>query len=322
MDLSLLSYYIYRVLGAVVPLLPPRVGYALFACFGDLAYNKSTVSRENVLDNLRHVLGAQASPERLAQIARAIFRNQARNYYDLFRVAKLRPAQIERLVTVHGWEHLDQGLAGGKGLLLVTIHFGNLDIVAQMLALRHYPVTVAAEHLKPEKLFQYVSSLRASKGIRLIPTDNFLRPLFRALHQNEIVGLAADRNLTATGTVVDFFGAPALLPDGHIRLALRTGAKLVTAFSVRKADNTFEAFIEPPLALEHSGDMERDVHLSMARLVVVLEKYISRYLEQWVMFQPVWKLPAHLIAAPAADETVRLAADEAVHPVSESAAQG
>lgn len=270
------------------------MGYAFFTLLGDLAYAMSKASRENVLDNLRHVLGPQAEPTRIAQVARQIFRNQARNYYDLFRVASLSAERIERLVTIHGLEHIDQSLSAGKGLIIVTAHFGNLDVVAQAFALRKYPITVIGEHLQPEKLYQYVVSLRASKGIKIIPVDSFLRPLFKALRNNEIVGLAADRNLNATGALVEFFGAPALLPDGHVHLALRTGAKLALAFSIRKPDNTFEVYVEPPLPLENSGELEKDIRSGMTKLVAVLEKYIGQHPEQWVMFQPVWKLPEHL----------------------------
>lgn len=276
-----------------MPLVPPRVGYALFTRLGDLAHDKSNASRDNVYDNLRHVLGAHADPQRVERVAREVFRNQARNYYDLFRVAALSAEQIRRLVTPHGLEHVDQALGAGKGVIMFTAHFGNLDIVGQMFALEKYPITIVAEHLQPERLYQYVSALRASKGIKLIPIDTFLRPLYHALRDNEIVGLAADRNLTG-GTLVDFFGAPALLPDGHVRLALRTGARLLPAFSLRRPDNTFEAYAEPPLELESTGDPEGDVRAGMTKLVAALEKYIGHYPEQWVMFQPVWKLPDQL----------------------------
>ncbi len=295
-DQAQLSYYAYRLLGAVMPLVPPRLGYALFSRLGELSHDKATTSRQNVHDNLRHVLGPQADDSHIEQVAREIFRNQARNYYDLFRVASLSDRQIERLVTVHGLEHLDRALAAGKGLIAVTAHFGNLDVVAQAFALHKYPITVVAEHLKPERLYQYVVSLRASKGIKIIPIDSFLRPIFRALRNNELVGLAADRNLTETGALIDFFGAPALLPDGHVQLALRTGAKVGLFFSMRKPDNTFEAFVEPPLELENTGDLQRDTRAGMAKLVAVLEKYIGQHPEQWVMFQPVWRLPEHMRA--------------------------
>jgi len=294
MSLGSLSYYVYRFFGAVMPYVPPRLGYAIFDRIGSLSYQNGTTARENVHDNLRHVLGPQADPARIAEVACQIFRNQARNYYDLFRVASLSADQIRSLVTVHGLEHIDQALSAGKGVIMVSAHLGNADVVLQRFALQGFPITGVAEHLQPEELYQYVASLRASKGVKVIPSDSFLRPLFRALRNNEILALAADRIETENGTVIEFFGAPALLPDWHVQLALRTGAKLLLAFSVRRPDNTFEAVTEPPLDLENTGDRARDIRAGMAKLVAVLEKYIGRSPEQWVMFQPIWKLPESL----------------------------
>ncbi len=296
-DQSSLSYYAYRLMGTLMPLVPPRLGYALFDRIGDLAHDRSKASHDNVYDNLRHVLGPETEHARLEQVARQIFRHQARNYFDLFRVASLSGDEIRDLVTVHGLDNIGRALEAGKGVIMFTAHFGNLDIAGQMFALEGYPVTIVAEHLQPERLFQYVSSLRASKGLKLIPSDEFLRPLYRALRNNEIVGLAADRNLTGTGSLVSFFGAPALLPDGHVRLALRTGAKLLPAFSLRKPDNSYEAVAEPALELETTGDSERDIASAMASLVGVVERYIGKHPEQWVMFQPVWALPEQMSTA-------------------------
>ncbi len=291
MDLGTISYYAYRFLGAAMPKVPPRLGYALFDRLGNLSYDRGTTARENVHDNLRHVLGQDGDPDQLAAVARQVFRNQSRNYYDLFRVASLSDEQIRSLVTVRGTENLDRALSDGKGAILFSAHFGNVDIVMQMLALLEYPVTTVAERLKPERLYQYVASLRGSKGIKLVPIDSFLRPLFTALRKNEVVALAADRNLTETGAVVPFFGAPCLLNDGNVSLALRTGAKLLPAFSIRKPDNTFDAFVEPALTLERTGNHERDLTSGMTELVAALERQIGRHPEQWVMFQPIWQVP-------------------------------
>ncbi len=291
MDLQKLSYYVYRFLGAVMPHVPPRFGYAVFDQIGQLSYEKSTASRDAVLDNMRHVLRTDGDSTQVISLARQVFRNQARNYFDLFRVARLSDEEIAHLVQVYGLENIDQARAAGRGVIMFTAHFGNLDLVAQMFALNKYPVTAVAEHLRPEELFRYVVSLRASRGLRLVPADQFLRPLFTALHNNEIVAIAADRNLTGTGTVVDFFGEPALLPDGHVRLARRTGALLLPAFGLRNSDNTFEAVAEPAFGVDRSDDEVADLHKAMARLVGVLEKHIGAHPEQWVMFQHIWQQP-------------------------------
>jgi len=213
----------------------------------------------------------------------------AKNHYDLFRMPTLSRAEIERLVRVEGWEHVEKALSKGKGLILVSAHFGNTDIVSQVLTLRGVPVVVPAEHLKPEALYRYMCSLRASKGIRLIPVDGPLLELFRALRRNEVVGLAADRDVTESGIVVDFFGAPARLPDGYAQLSLRTGAPIIVGFSQRLPDNTFVAHLEPPLELEVTGDRAHDVRVGVERVVVIMEHYIGKHPEQWVMSVPIWR---------------------------------
>ena len=305
LDQTMLGYYLYRLLGLVVPLIPPGLGYPLATRLGDLFHRLDNGTRANVYDNVTHVLEARSwnlkansqQPVTSSQkavgdskaIVRGVFHNMAKNYYDLFRVPTLSLAEIDRLVKVEGWEHVERALSKGKGLIVVSAHFGNTDIVAQVLALREIPVVVPAEHLKPEVLYRYVCSLRASKGIRLIPIDGPLLELCRALRRNEVVGLAADRDITESGIVVDFFGAPALLADGYAQLSLRTGAPIIVGFSQRLPDNTFVAHLEPPLEWEVTGDRDRDVRVGVEKVVAIMERYIGEQPEQWVMSVPIWR---------------------------------
>lgn len=290
LDQTVLAYYLYRLLGWLAPLVPLSLGYRLASVFGDIFYRLHRTTRANVCDNVKHILeGTRRGLDDMNSIVRGVFRNMAKNYYDLFRVPSLSLVEIARLVEVRGWEHIEAALSRGKGLILVSAHFGNTDLVAQVLALREIPVVVPAEHLKPEALFQYVCSLRANKCLRLIPIDGPLFELFRALRRNEAVGLAADRDITDSGIVVDFFGAPARLPDGYAQLSLRTGAPIVVGFSRRLPDNRFLVHLEPPLELELTGDRERDVRVGVEKVVAIMERYIGEHPEQWVMSVPIWR---------------------------------
>lgn len=287
---TMLSYYLYRLSGFVLPLIPPRIGYGLAARLGDLLYHLSKGTRASVYDNVTHILEGSQKRGDIEAIVRGVFHNMAKNYYDLFRVPALSLADIARLVKVEGWEHVERALSKGKGLIFVSAHFGNIDIVAQVIALRDIPVVGPAEHVKPEVLFQYICSLRANKGIRFIPIDGPLFGLFRALRRNEVVGLAADRDITGSGIVVDLFGAPARLPDGYAQLSLRTGAPIIVGFSQRLPDNTFVAHLESPLELEITGDRDRDVRAGVERVVAIMERYIGEQPEQWVMSVPIWRM--------------------------------
>lgn len=284
---TMAGYWMYRVLGAVIPWIPPPWGYWLFGWMGERFFEWFADAREPLRSNLAHVMPNASTHER-DRIARGILRNHLKNYFDFFRSSRLDRKDIARLVQVYGFENLETALGGGKGVIFVTAHFGNLDVVGQTFAIRGYAVTTPAEHVKPEVLYQKIVATRASKGLTIIPVDGPLLALVRALRRNQIIGLAADLDVTKSGIEVEFFDAPARLPDGHIRLALRTGAAVLPAFSLRLADNTFAAYAEPPLTLDSTGDDEADVRAGVRQVAAAMEKWIVRYPEQWVMFHKIW----------------------------------
>lgn len=287
---TLAGYWMYSVLGAIVPRIPPRWGYPLFGWIGARFFDWFADAREPLRDNLRHVL-KDAAPDEINRVARNILRNHLKNYYDFFRSPRLTQDDIAKLVQVNGFENLTNALARGKGVIFITAHFGNLDVVGQTFAIRGYKVTTPAEHVKPEILYQRIVATRAAKGLTIIPVDGPLLALVRALKKNEIIGLAADLDVTQSGIVVQFFDAPARLPDGHVQLALRTGAALLPAFSMRLPDNTFAAYAEPAMELQNSGDFEADVRAGVEQSARVMERWIGQHPEQWVMFHRIWGKP-------------------------------
>ena len=288
--LSLLPYYLYRLGGAVLPHVSPRLGYHLAEVMGALLYALAPGVRQRVSDNVVHVLGSEASRRDVRRTARQTLGNVLKNYYDLFRLPHLTRKDSAQLIEVEGWEHVEAGLSQGKGLIVTSAHLGNIEIVVQIFALHNVPVTIPVERLQPPRLFDYVCRLRTSHGLRLVPIDGPLLELFRVLRRGEVLGLAADRDITASGHIVSFFGAPARLPDGHVRMALRTGAPLVCAFSERLPDNRFVAHILSPLNLARTDDLEADVMAGMRRVVSLVEEAIARRPAQWYVTNAVWSL--------------------------------
>jgi KDO2-lipid IV(A) lauroyltransferase len=284
---TMAGYYLYRVLGFVVPRIPPRVGYPLFGWIGSLFFTLFADAREPLRANLRHVMRG-ASAKEIDAAARQTLRNHLKNYYDFFRATRLSDAEIKRMIEVHGLDNLQRALAKGKGVIFITAHFGNLDIVGKAFALNGQHVTIPAEHVKPEVLFQEIVKVRSSDTMKIIPVDGPLLALVRALKRKEIIGLASDLDITQSGIVVNFFDAPAQLPDGYAQLALKTGAPILPAFSLRRADNRFEAYAEPALELTNTGDFQKDVRVGVEQVVGVMEKWIGAHPDQWVMFHRIW----------------------------------
>lgn len=285
-----LTYGTYRLLGALTGPLPPAMGYGLGRPVGALVLATSPQLRRILTSNFSHVLGPDASEEQVQSLVRRACANLIKGHYDLFRLSRLSTEEILAMTRVEGREHLDRALARGKGVILFSAHFGNVDILIQVPLAFGVPLSTPVEHIQPERLFQYTLRLRTSHGLRMYPTGGPMMGLYRALKRGEVIGLAADRGIDVSTRKVEFFGEPASLPEGPVRLALRTGAALVPGSGLRLSDNSFLARIEPELELPNTGDREADVAAGMEMVVEVLERIISQQPEQWLLAKPVWAM--------------------------------
>ena len=285
----MLQFFLFKVASILIPRVPVSFSYAVSWCAAEVAYRVARKPREAVQDNLRHILGSDANPRTLARAVRGVFHTAAYNYVDMFLIPHIRPEALAQRVTVHHSEIFFDAIAAGKGTVLTTAHLGNVDLLVQLSAAMHVPVTVVVERVAPEALFQLVTSLRSSHGVRLLPAGTkAMRELLQRLGKGEAVGVVADRNVLRRGVTVPFFGENALLPTGAVELAMHHGAVLVPGFGLRLPDRRYQITFEPPIMLEHEGPKEEVLARNVGRLAAVMERHIREHPEQWVVFAPVW----------------------------------
>jgi lauroyl/myristoyl acyltransferase len=282
------TFVSYRLVGAIAGRLPTRVGFWLARWVGALLYALSPRLRQTLTHNLRYVFGPDADPTEIQAAVRQACVHIAKGHYDLFRLPRLGAEKIQALAEVEGWENLVQALAGGRGAIIVSAHMGSVDLVMQLAVLHNIPTTAPVLRTRPERLFRYTRGLRQSYGLRLIPTDEPMLALFRALRRGELIGLAVDRVSNDDGQEIEFFGSLTRLPQGPVRVALRTEAPLLPAFAVRYPDDSFRVEIGPPLELVRTGNLEADMEAGMKKVVATVEAQIRRYPEQWLVAVPVW----------------------------------
>jgi KDO2-lipid IV(A) lauroyltransferase len=281
-------YYLYRLGGLVVPKIPPAVGYAMCRLLGGLLFRFNSSGRANIEKNLSRILASDSSKTEIQRLARQTFNTILYNYFDLFRLPSLDDRTVDRLVTVKGWDNVEAALSGGQGIVMTSAHLGNIEVVLYAMLRRGLAITIPVERVSPPELFEYISELRSTKGLQLIPIDGPLIGLFRTLRNGGVAGLAGDRDITGTGPTVDFFGHQAHLPDGHVKLALRAGVPLVVGFSRRNSDQTYEAYFLPPFHFSKEGTEEEQVVAGMNYVVSELEKAIRQVPEQWTVTVSIW----------------------------------
>ncbi len=299
-------YWLFRAGAWAVPKLPRRAAYALADAAALGACYAARPARRNLCANLQVVFATLPPQEQrrlVHQTMRRCFRTAARNYVDLFRIPLLRAEELDRVLHIEGWEHIEAALGEGKGLVLCMAHYGNIDWVGQYFALHGFQAWVPMEVPRSQRLWELLVHLRGSKGLHIVPEHNSLRTLLRALRRNEIVGIAADfLPRGGQGVPVRFFGRTTRLPEGPAGLARLSGAPISMAFARRLPGDRFHAWVEPLFQVPRTADELADLIAGTQRLAEMMERAIAADPGQWVLFRRMW--PAEETASQSAAGTL------------------
>ncbi len=281
------KYYAFRIAGFTLCYLPRKVGYLIARLIADTVYMLSPALRAAITDNMRHVLGAEADDATLKQAVQGVLRNTTKNYFDLIKIPHMKLNDIESCIRVHGWHNLKDALKKGKGVILVTAHLGSFDIAVQIFAVRSIKTTVLVEPLEPPSLLKFITALRESNGVAFVPAQSgVVKVLIQSLRRGEAVLLACDRDIANNGLKSDFFGEETAMPGDAVHLAMRTGAAVVPVFNLRRGDGRYDVYFEPALNIIPAGNGA--VAKNMEQIAHVMERYIMRCPEQWVVLKRVW----------------------------------
>jgi lauroyl/myristoyl acyltransferase len=286
------------VLRVFIGRIPPLIGNPIADRFGDLAYRVASRSRRAVISNMRHVMGPVPRPV-LKKTVRGVFRSLLRNYYDLCRAPDMTNAQIDRIVDfdMRGWERIVDLHNQKRGVVLVTGHFGAFDVITQVISRRGLPVTFLIAQFRPSWLSDFITDLRADRGLNLIPVDEVegsglnigaLKRSITLLRSGEILGVVADRNMEQRGVTIKFFGHDTVVAPGVAKMALRTRSVVVTGFCHRLPGNRYDLIFGEPIEPVGSASNEDDIRALLTQIFSRFEYHIKRNPEQWVLLQPVW----------------------------------
>jgi lauroyl/myristoyl acyltransferase len=254
------------------------------------------LSRRDDLPFIRALLANQAVvhglPEGHPHVRRAVARlleNTITSYADLFRMVQggAEDGRVVCEIDPQMRQAIEGCLAGGQGLILVGAHMVSFDIL--LLGLRQIlPEVQILSNADPQGSSQFMNRLRAEQGLLVTPLSvSSIRQATERLRRGGIVAIAADIPVDS-GELLTFFGRSSQLPVGHTRLALGTGARVLVGVSHRDAEGTYRAEVALAPQPESSGDRKQDVvHWAQASLHL-LEGFIRRWPQEWLMPLPVW----------------------------------
>lgn len=285
-------YWLYRIGVWLTNLAPRRGSFAFASTLGTGMYYLMRARQRVARENFSHVLKKPASDPSVGRVARHAFRNYARYVRDVMIYPTLGVTELEARVRLHGREHLESALSLGKGAILVSVHFGNMDLPSAVVAKQYKPMTLVAETLRPQQLMDFLTEMRSRRNVFLYPYDNAPRKMIEAVHRNEMIGMLLDFGITHhldINTVpVQFFGTLTQFPTGPAQLSRLTGAPIIVCHTRVMNDEKIDACLTEPIRVQRTRDRNCDLQITMEEIARRFEQFISQLPEQWYIFRPMW----------------------------------
>jgi phosphatidylinositol dimannoside acyltransferase len=285
----MLKFILYWATFHTLGRLPLPLLYTLMSAVASIGYRVAPGIRRNIDDNLRHAMPT-ASEVKRGSTAKRILRNVAMYYADVAHLPRMDLKHFfDKRLKFHGLdEYLRPAIAEGKGVIILSAHYGNPELAVQALAHLGIPVFALTEPVHP-RMSKLMDEFRASKGVTFEPVSvGSVKRVFQTLKRGGVVALMGDRDIEGPKEALPFFGVPTLMPTGPIEVGLRTGAAVIPCFCARKSKYVIEAWVEEPLELKLTGDFHPDVHAGMMEYIARLEARLRADPGQWAVIEAIW----------------------------------
>jgi Kdo2-lipid IVA lauroyltransferase/acyltransferase len=287
----------YRVIKNILRLgsfIPRRI-MTLFAYpVGTIWYAIDGRHRKIAFDNMMKAFTDEITPARCRRLVKANFIQLTRVVLELPSLLRLNLQNIDSYVEFSGENHLKTALAEGKGVIFLTAHLGNWEMMGLAMPLKFGfsdQAHAMARPLDHKPMDAVLTEIRTRTGNRVIDKDKSAGLVGGLLRQNQKIAILLDQNASwFEGVYVPFFGRVACTNKGIAMLAIRYGAVVVPMFNIRQKNGRYKVMFDPPVKLIRTGDLGQDIVENTRRFNDIIEKYIRLAPENWLWVHRRWRI--------------------------------
>jgi Kdo2-lipid IVA lauroyltransferase/acyltransferase len=281
-----------RALTRPVATLPLDSARGLGGFMGRVFYQLLGGRRAIAIDNIEQAVrsGGLAIKAQAEEIARRSFENLGKNFAEMLRAYHRRDKDILDRIVVVGSENYDLARSRNRGIIVITGHCGNWEMLAVGLTVRFCPFSFLVQKIHGSLLNQFVEDARTRHGSQVIYPQGAVRAMLRKLRRKEMVGILIDQAmLDSEGCLIRFLGRPAVSTKLPALLARKTGASLLPCFCHRDDEGGFTVTVLPEYQLSRTPDFETAVTEDMQHLAGYIESFIRQHPDQWLWGHRRWK---------------------------------
>lgn len=258
---------------------------------GWVAYFVARERRRAAEANLKACFGDRFTAAERRRILLMSCQNMITSPLELFKLAQMEPDAVRALVDVEGEEHIRAAVAQGRGVIVVTGHYGNWELLGGYLGLMGYDLAVLARDSSDPQTAGLVNAARRRLGIAAVLSRDAVREMTEWLAQGKVLGVLPDQRQAVGGRWLDFLGRPATTALGPAVLSLRTGAVLVLGFARRTSGGRFHVVFYPPIQRPEGLRRAEMIEAYAQKVNDALGYEISLHPEQWLWMHDRWRNP-------------------------------
>lgn len=289
MVIDLILVALIRLMQCALRTVPERARLSTGRLLGAVGYAILKKRRNVAISNIQRAF-PDHTPGQAAKIARNCFKNLGTNMIELLMVPFLPEEEVAQRFSFEPQDIAARTLGSGRGVIALTFHFGNWEIMGITSKLLNQPVVALARPLKKHvRLNAFLNRLRESTGLTIIVNENTAKEVLRLLKRNSIVAILGDhREKRSRGVFVDLFGHKVPTSKGTAMIGMKTGCPVVPCYPVRKGFLRYTIMCGEPIVMEREGDIEELIAKNTRKINAFLEDIIRRYPDEWFWVHQRW----------------------------------
>ena len=285
--LQRLEYLAYRLVAARARKASPASLWRWGARIGSFTRLFARRRHRIAVENFRASFPGRTDAE---AVIRECWRHMGREALTTIQMQELAPEEIAARCDFAGVEHVRAALERGRGLMLITAHFGSWETAGLAVTAIAGPVTTVARALDNELLAADLARVRTRTGATLVDRRSAARALLKTLSENGVVAILPDQAVQPReGVLVPFLNRPAWTTDAPAKLAARLGSTIVFVFCIGDATGRYRFEFEDPIRVDQLSDEEKEAVPLTTRINDVLSRRIAARPELWLWMHDRWK---------------------------------
>lgn len=278
-----------KLLQQCLRILPETASVATGKFLGRTGFAFLKKRRAIAISNIQRAF-PEISTNDAKNIAQSCFEKLGTNMVELIMIPFLPREEVPARFSLEPLSRIDEAQSGGRGVIALTFHFGNWEIMGITSRFLSQPLVALARPLKKHVLLNsFLNRLRESTGLTIIVNANTGKEVMRLLKKNHIVAVLGDqREKRSRGVFVDFFGRKVSTSKGTAMIGMKTGCPVIPCYPVRKGFLRYTIVCGEAITMERGGNIDAMLEKNTRKINAFLENIIRQYPDEWFWVHQRW----------------------------------